>query len=212
MCDSEGMRAYSTDLRERLVRSVQAGRSQRETARVFGIGVSSVKRYLQQHRKLGTLAPKPIPGAERHIGPEHEEALRAQLTAHPDATLEQHCAWWEQAHGQQVSIATMSRALRRLRWTHKKSHWQPANETKPPVPPGARREATWMPGSSSLWMRQAPMWPSLRSTPGHPKASAPQARCMVLVVQHWAVSFTAYPLRTPDLPVLLPATSRSTGP
>ena len=115
------MRAYSTDLRERIVCSVQTGRSQRETARVFGIGVSSVKRYLQQHRKLGTLAPKPIPGAERHIGPEQEVALRAHLKAHPDATLEQRCAWWEAEQGQPVRVATMSRSLRRLRWTHKKS-------------------------------------------------------------------------------------------
>jgi transposase len=133
------MKAYSIDLRERIVHSVQAGRSQLETARIFGIGVSSVKRYLQQQRQRGTLAPKPIPGAQRHIGPEQEDALRAQLTAHPDATLEHHCAWWEEAHGQQVSIATMSRALRRLRWTHKKSHSQPANETKRLGKPGARR-------------------------------------------------------------------------
>ena len=133
------MRAYSTDLRERIVRSVQAGRSQRETARVFDIGVSSVKRYLQQLRQRGTLAPKPMPGAERPSSPEQEEALRAQFTAHLDATLEQHGAWWEEAHGQQVSVATMSRALRRLRWTHKKSHSQPASGTKQPALPGGRR-------------------------------------------------------------------------
>lgn len=115
MCASPDMRVYSTDLR-----SVQTGRSQRETAQVFGIGISSVKHYLQQQHQRGTLAPKPIPGAERHIGPEQEEALRAQLKAHPNATLEQHCAWWVEDHGQQVSVATMSRALARLRWTHKK--------------------------------------------------------------------------------------------
>jgi hypothetical protein len=40
------------------------------------------------------------------------------------------------------------------------------------VPPGARREATWMPGRWSFWMRAAPMWPSPRFMPGHPKASA----------------------------------------
>jgi transposase len=82
------MRAYSIDLRERIVRSVQAGRSKSETARVFGIGLSTLKRYLQQHREHGSLAPKPIPGAARHIGPEQEAALRAQLQAHSDATLE----------------------------------------------------------------------------------------------------------------------------
>jgi transposase len=133
------MRAYSIDLRERIVRSVQAGRSQSETARVFGIGLSTVKRYLQQQRERGTLDPKPIPGAARHIGPEQEEALRAQFQAHSDVTLEQHCALWEQDHHQGVSVATMSRALARLRWTHKKSRLQPASATRQLGKLGARR-------------------------------------------------------------------------
>jgi transposase len=133
------MSAYSIDLRERIVRSVQVGRSKSETARVFGIGLSTVKRYLQQQRERGTLDPKPIPGAARHIGLEQEEALRAQLQAHSDATLEQRCALWSQEHGQAVSVATMSRALARLRWTHKKSRSQPASETRRPGKPGARR-------------------------------------------------------------------------
>jgi transposase len=115
------------------------GRSQSETARVFGVGLSTVKRYLQQHREHGSLAPKPIPGAARHIGAEQEEALRAQLQAYSDATLEQHCAWWEQDHHQGVSVATMSRALARLRWTHKKSRSPRASGTRRPVQPGARR-------------------------------------------------------------------------
>ena len=133
------MRAYSIDLRERIVRSVQAGRSQCETARVFGIGLSTVKRYLQQLREQGGLAPKPIPGAARQIGAEQEEALRAQFQAHSDATLEQHCARWEQDHHQRVSVATMSRALDRLRWTHKKSHSKLANATRRPAQSGARK-------------------------------------------------------------------------
>jgi transposase len=133
------MKAYSIDLRERIVRSVQAGRSQCETARVFGIALSTVKRLLQQLREQGSLAPKPIPGAARHIGPAQEEALRAQLQAHSDATLEQRCALWSQEHGREVSVATMSRALARLRWTHKKSHSRRASGTRRPVRPGARR-------------------------------------------------------------------------
>lgn len=149
------MRAYSIDLRERIVRSVQAGRSQCETARVFGIGLSTVKRYLQQLREQGSLAPQPIPGAARHIGPEQEEALRAQFKAHSDVTLEQHCARWERDHHQSVSVATMSRALARLRWPQKKSHSRRASGTRRPARSGARRSVTWMPGRWSLWMRRA---------------------------------------------------------
>ena len=132
------MKAYAIDRRERIVRSVQAGRSQSGTARVFGIGVSTVTRSLQQQREHGSLAPKPIPGAARPSGPEHEEALRAQLQAHCDATLEQHCARWAQNH-QGVSVATRSRALARLRWPHKKSRSPRANATRRLGKPGAKK-------------------------------------------------------------------------
>lgn len=46
--------------------------------------------------------------------------LLPQLEAHPDATLAEHCQWWEAAHGVQVSSATMSRAMKHLNWTRKK--------------------------------------------------------------------------------------------
>ena len=36
-------------------------------------------------------------------------------------TLEQHCDLWEQTHGERVSRWTMSRAIKRLGWTRKKS-------------------------------------------------------------------------------------------
>jgi len=47
--------------------------------------------------------------------------LAAQVATHPDATLAQHCAVWDQAHGVRVSVATMSRVIRRLGITVKKS-------------------------------------------------------------------------------------------
>ena len=46
--------------------------------------------------------------------------LLSQLEAHPDATLVEHCQFWEAMHGIQVSSATMSRAMMHLKWTRKK--------------------------------------------------------------------------------------------
>jgi transposase len=125
-----GMRAYSLDLRERIVRAVDSGQSQREAARRFGVGVSSVKRYLQQRQHRGSLQRRPIPGGQRRIGREQEAVLWARLEAEPEATLVEHCAWWEQAHGPRVSVATMARAIARLGWTRKKGRWVPPSATK----------------------------------------------------------------------------------
>ena len=150
------MRAYSTDLKERLVRAVAEGQPMREAARRFDVAVTTVKRAVVQQRETGSLERKPIPGCPRRIGKDQEASLRARLEAAPNATVLEHCAWWEEHHGQQLSEATMWRAMRRLGWTHKKSHWQPASATRRRVPPGARRLPRTIRSRSSLSMRAAP--------------------------------------------------------
>ena len=66
------MRAYSTDLKERLVRAVANGQPMREAARRFDVAVTTVKRAVVRQRETGSLARKPIPGRPRAIGPAQE--------------------------------------------------------------------------------------------------------------------------------------------
>ena len=54
-------RAYSTDLRERVVASVVSGRSCRDTASLFGVSVASVVKWSQRFRQTGSAA-KPMGG------------------------------------------------------------------------------------------------------------------------------------------------------
>src|SRR5690349_17877075 len=157
--DSPGMRAYSTDLKERLVRAVAAGQPMREAARRFNVCVNTVKRAVVQVRETGSLQRKPIPGGPRRIGPEQEAALRARLEAAPDATVLEHCAWWAEHHGQQLSEATMWRAMRRLGWTHKKRRWQPASGTRARVTPGGRPRPSSTRSSSSSSTKAAAISP-----------------------------------------------------
>jgi transposase len=119
------MRASSTDLKERLVRAVADGQPMREAARRFSVAVTTVKRAVVQQRETGSLARKPIPGCPRRIGPEQEAQLRTRVEAAPDATVLEHCAWWAEQHGQQLSATTMWRAIRRLGWTQTTRRWQP---------------------------------------------------------------------------------------
>src|SRR5436305_1432036 len=116
------MRAYSQDLRERIVRAVDGGLSRAEAARRFSVSERTVRRSLHHRARTGTFAPL----AYRHgpapaIPPEQEPALLAQLRAHPDATLEEHCAQWGREQGRTVSVSTMGRAQRRVGWTVKRS-------------------------------------------------------------------------------------------
>ena len=144
------MRAYSTDLKERLVRAVADGQPMREAARRFGVAVTTVKRAVMQERKTGSLGRKPIPGRPRELPSEQEVLLLARLEAAPDATVQEHCIWWAEHQGRQLSVTTMWRAIRRLGWTHKKSHWQPASATRRRGKPGAKRSPNSTQSSSSL--------------------------------------------------------------
>jgi transposase len=157
-----GMRAYSTDLKERLVRAVAHGLPMREVARRFEVAVTTVKRAVVQQRTTGSLEHRTSPGRPRAIGREQEALLLARLQAAPDATVLEHCAWWAEQQGtpgQQLSEATMWRTLRRLGWTHKKSHWQPANVTRKRATPGEKPRPSSTPHRSSLSTKAAPTRP-----------------------------------------------------
>ena len=131
------MRAYSLDLRERIVRAVrERGQTPVEAGRAFEVSAWTVKRYLRRAEE-GRLSPSRIPGRDRTIGPTDEAALAAQWRAAPDARLADQCATWAEAQGARVSRKTMGRALRRLGWSRKKRRWSPPSGTRPPAKSGA---------------------------------------------------------------------------
>src|SRR5437660_5688999 len=107
-----GVRAYSMDLRERIVAAVDAGLSQRQAAERFGVSLRSVERYLARRRATGSLA-----ATEQRHGPEPKVRrqlqawLPARLDAAADATLAEHVAAFVAAGGERMSLASMSRAI-----------------------------------------------------------------------------------------------------
>jgi transposase len=113
------MKAYSLDLREKVVAAVDRGMSRAAVAIAFGVSPSTVKRW-RRRRKTGSAAPRPIPGRPARLGAALDAGLEPHLRAAPDATIAEHCAAWEQATGQAVSPSTMRRAIDRLGWTRKK--------------------------------------------------------------------------------------------
>lgn len=123
------MRAYSSDLRHKMLAAVDAGMSKRAAARTFGVGEETIRRYVLQRRETGTLDPRPHPGRPPKIRPEQREFPRAQLVEHPAAILTEHCVLWEAQTGVRVCLSTMSQEIRRLGWTRKKERWVPSNGT-----------------------------------------------------------------------------------
>ena len=113
---------YSVDLRERAVATYDAGRLQTEVVQLFKISLATLRRWLAQRRAGQSLAPKTYrPGPRGAFGsPQALAALEAQLKAHPDDSLRDHCQRWQATTGQPVSLWAVHRACRALDWTHKK--------------------------------------------------------------------------------------------
>src|SRR5438045_88907 len=100
------MKAYSEDLRECVVRAVAIGTPRDEVAGTFAISAPTITRWLRLKRETGSLAPKPIPGPPASKRDALVAALPERLVEHADATLEEHCSWWRERTGVEVSTAT----------------------------------------------------------------------------------------------------------
>jgi transposase len=108
------MKAYSKDLRLKVIEAVDRGMPRREVSEVFGVSMPTIKRWLKRRRETGGVESKRIPGPPARKGAVLEQALPAQLHAHPDFTLEEHRELFEETYGISVSTASVSRAFKRL--------------------------------------------------------------------------------------------------
>src|SRR6266852_4685240 len=126
-------RAYSQDLRERVIGAVEAGASCREAAAVFEVSPSSAIRWVALWRRTGTVAAKPV-GGKRSPVDAHKELLLALIAAEPDLTLEEIRGKLRQ-HGIVVSASMVWRFFDRHDISFKK---KPARGRRPPQRPDHR--------------------------------------------------------------------------
>jgi transposase len=127
-------RPYSLDLRERMVRAVEAGASRRATAAKFDVSPSCVVKLLQRWRQRGTLEPDPVSGGRRAKLADHAERVEALLAATPDLTIAE-LRTRLAADGIAVSPAAISRFLKACGLTRKKRPRTPPSRTAPMSPP-----------------------------------------------------------------------------
>ncbi len=125
------MRAYSQDLRERIIAAVatQDG-SQAEIAERYAVSLSFVEKLWQRWRATGSCAPQPHGGGRQRSLREAEGLIRAELAAHPAMTLAALCERVAQAGHRQVTTKTMCLELQRLELPLKKSRFRPVSVTR----------------------------------------------------------------------------------
>lgn len=82
-------RAYSLDLRERIVSAVEGGASRRAAARVFGVSASCAVKLVQRWRETGSVRPARIGAPRRSKLDRHADWLLGLVRDKPDITLEE---------------------------------------------------------------------------------------------------------------------------
>jgi transposase len=117
------MRAYSLDLRERVVAAYEKGE---ETiagiAAKFSVGQTFLKKMLRQKRATGSVERLPHrAGAKKVLSDKQRSFLAKQIKKQPDATLAELREDLQIREQVSVSVATVSRELRALRLPRKKS-------------------------------------------------------------------------------------------
>lgn len=123
------MKAYSEDLRRKIVDAIERGMPKAEAARTFGVGISTVKRYASKIQRGEPLQPGKAPGKRPKIDEQVRKLLQEDLHERPFITLQQRCDYVEAISGVSVSRSTMCRAIARIGSTRKKGDEAPQSET-----------------------------------------------------------------------------------
>jgi putative transposase len=113
-------RAYSQDLRDRLILAVEReGLSRRAAARRYAVSDATAVRWMQAHRQ-GRRSALAQGGDRRSRLPEHRDWLLGQFEAEPDLTLAAVGARLREAHGVAADPGMLSRFFAKCGYTVKK--------------------------------------------------------------------------------------------
>lgn len=114
-------RAYSQDLRDRVMAAVDAGDPVRGVAKRFEVSAAYVYKALIRRRMTGEVGARTERGRPPRKLTRHEGAIAAFLNANPDATLADVRRHLAERHAVPVSIHAVWSTVRRLGLTLKKS-------------------------------------------------------------------------------------------
>lgn len=111
------MKAYSMDLRSRVLEDCDSGLETRQVAVKYRVSESWIRRLKQRRRATGETAPRSSCNRRSATWLAHADRIQELVAKKPDATLRELAAELNQA----LSGQTLSRALRKLGLVLKKS-------------------------------------------------------------------------------------------
>ena len=113
-------RAYSQDLRLRVLEAVDGGLSKMKAHQTYRVSRSTIDDWLRLRAEQGHVQVKAPQHTKAGGALGDTELFSAFAARHSGATLQQMAQAWQRETGQELSINTFSLALKRLGWTRKK--------------------------------------------------------------------------------------------
>ena len=123
------MKPYSEDLRMRIGKAVEEGMSKSGAARLFGISLSSVKRYVKIANRGDSLTPRKGGGRPPTTDEATKKLLEEDVKERPAATVSERRRFLERTRGKALSDSTVRRLLKRMGFSQKNGLWGRWNET-----------------------------------------------------------------------------------
>lgn len=111
------MRAYSIDLREKIVKLYEGGKiSQRQLAKQFDVALSFIQKLIKQYRETGNVEPKKrTKQTPTKLNDAQLKVLEKLVEENHDATLDELSQILHEQTGVLISRATVDRMLKRWR-------------------------------------------------------------------------------------------------
>src|SRR5215207_7855238 len=111
------MKAYSEDLRRKIVAAIERRMSKAQAARTFDVSLSSVKRYWRIASQGSSLTPKKSSGRPPKIAANIRTLLAEELKERPTATVTQRRRFLEHVTAKNLSDSTVRRLMKSLGFT-----------------------------------------------------------------------------------------------
>jgi len=112
---------YSSDLRLRVAKAVEAGKTTREVGEQFQVSSSFVSNMHRLWKTSGDVQGKQLGGYRVSRLEAHRGALQEYLIANPSTTLAEIRTWLMQTHQETLSISAIDKYIRRhLGYRYKK--------------------------------------------------------------------------------------------
>ena len=114
-------KAYSEDLRRRIVADTGKGLSIRAVAGKYSVSPSFVSKITSLWRQKKSVRSKRVGGYKRHALDKHADAIKRKLAGDKGITLQDLRDWAFEALGVRVHISSVDRFVRSLGYSYKKN-------------------------------------------------------------------------------------------